>query len=54
MTRLTSRPHLIHIGFPKAASTFLQHWFDRHPEIAYRPGGLAGMHTVYDLSLIHI
>lgn len=49
MTRLTSRPHLIHIGFPKAASTFLQHWFDRHPEIAYRPGGLAGMHTVYDL-----
>lgn len=49
MQRLTSTPHLIHIGYPKAASTLLQYWFEQHPEIAYRPGGFAGMYTVYDL-----
>lgn len=43
------QPHLIHIGFPKCASTFLQQWFAAHPQIAYKPGGLAGAHSVYDL-----
>lgn len=42
-------PHLIHIGFPKCASTYLQAWFAAHPQIAYRPGGLAGMYTIYDV-----
>lgn len=44
-----NRLHVIHIGFPKCASTYLQQWFAAHPQIAYKPGGLAGMHTIYDL-----
>lgn len=45
----TMQPHLIHIGFPKCASTFLQQWFAAHPQIAYKPGGLAGRYSVFDL-----
>lgn len=44
------RRHLIHIGYPKAGSTFLQAWFERHPELRYAPGGLAGFHSVYQLT----
>ena len=43
-------PHLIHVGFPKAGSTFLQQWFQHHPAIAYAEGGLAGVATVYDIA----
>ncbi|MBV9774691.1 MAG: hypothetical protein JO040_12115 [Gemmatimonadetes bacterium] len=39
--------HLIHVGYPKAGSTFLQEWFERHPELRYAPGGLGGFHDVY-------
>jgi hypothetical protein len=42
--------HLIHIGYPKAGSTFLQAWFERHPELCYKPGGLAGFQNVYELA----
>ncbi|MCA1631246.1 MAG: sulfotransferase [Acidobacteria bacterium] len=42
--------HLIHIGYPKAGSTFLQAWFERHPEIRYAPGGLGGFSDVYELA----
>ena len=42
--------HLIHIGFPKAGSTYLQAWFEAHPELAYRHGGLAGYHTIFQLT----
>ena len=42
--------HLIHIGYPKAGSTFLQHWFQAHPQIAYRKGGLAGFNDVWQIS----
>jgi hypothetical protein len=35
--------HLIHVGFPKAGSTFLQQWFNAHPQIAYAKGGIAGL-----------
>lgn len=49
MSGLLEKPHLIHIGFPKCASTYLQDWFDKNPQIAYRPGGLAGMHSVFHL-----
>jgi hypothetical protein len=41
--------HLIHIGYPKSGSTFLQAWFGRHPELCYAPGGLGGFHNVYEL-----
>lgn len=47
MPALVDKPHLIHIGFPKCASTYLQDWFEANPQIAYRPGGFAGMHSVY-------
>lgn len=39
--------HLIHVGYPKAGSTFLQAWFERHPELCYAPGGVGGFHDVY-------
>ena len=34
--------HLIHIGYPKAGSTFLKRWFEAHPEIAYDRQGFVG------------
>ena len=42
--------HLIHIGFPKAASTLLQQWFAEHPQLAYAPGAIAGFRDVRDIS----
>lgn len=39
--------HLIHIGLPKAGSTFLQHWFEAHPQLAYSESGIAGYRDVY-------
>jgi hypothetical protein len=38
--------HLIHVGYPKAGSSFLQAWFQHHPELRYAHGGLAGFHDV--------
>jgi len=42
--------HLIHIGYPKAGSTFLQAWFECHPELCYVPAGLGGFHNVYEIA----
>ena len=42
--------HLIHVGYPKTGSTFLQAWFERHPELRYSPGGLGGFHSVYEIA----
>jgi len=42
--------HLIHIGYPKAGSTFLQAWFERHPELRYITGGLGGFHDVWQVA----
>lgn len=42
--------HLIHIGYAKAGSKFLQRWFEAHPDLAYRTGGLGGYRSVHDLS----
>lgn len=39
--------HLIHIGYPKAGSTFLQAWFESHPELRYAHAGLGGFQDVY-------
>lgn len=41
--------HLIHIGYPKTGSTFLQRWFAAHPQIAYVHGGIAGFRSVYSM-----
>jgi hypothetical protein len=42
--------HLIHIGYPKTGSTFLQAWFERHPDFRYAPGGLGGFNNVYEVA----
>lgn len=42
--------HLLHIGYPKAGSTYLQRWFDAHPQLAYREGGIAGFRDVYAIA----
>ncbi len=42
--------HLIHVGYAKAASTFLQTWFAQHPQLAYAPGGIAGFHDVHAMA----
>jgi hypothetical protein len=39
--------HLIHIGYPKTGSTFLQQWFAAHPQLAFAEGGIAGFRDVY-------
>jgi hypothetical protein len=49
MTDIHQLPHLIHIGFPKCASTFIQKWFEANPQVLYRHWSLAGMHNVFDL-----
>lgn len=41
--------HLIHVGYPKAGSTFLQAWFELHPALHYLPGGVAGFRDVYGI-----
>lgn len=41
--------HLIHVGYPKAGSTFLQRWFETHPHLAYAKGGIAGYSSAYQL-----
>jgi hypothetical protein len=42
--------HLLHIGYPKAGSTYLQHWFEAHPQLAYVVGGIAGFRSVYAMA----
>lgn len=42
--------HLLHIGYPKAGSTFLQAWFARHPALRYAPGAIGGFQHVYEIA----
>jgi len=42
--------HLIHPGFAKAGSTFLQEWFSRHPQLRFSPHHLGGFRDVFDLA----
>lgn len=41
---------LIHIGFPKAGSTYLQEWFAIHPALLYTGRGLAGFRSDWDIA----
>ena len=41
-------PHLIHVGFPKCGSKYLQRWFGAHREIAYCWDGFGGERGVED------
>lgn len=42
--------HLLHIGYPKSGSTYLQRWFAKHPQLAYVEGGIAGFRDVYAMA----
>lgn len=42
--------HVIHIGYPKAGSHFVQRWFDLHPQIQYVQRGFAGFKDATDLA----
>jgi hypothetical protein len=42
--------HLIHIGYPKTGSTFLQRWFAAHPQLAFADGGIAGFRDAYAIA----
>lgn len=42
--------HLLHVGYPKTGSTFLQRWFAAHPQLAYVEGGIAGFRDVYSIA----
>ena len=42
--------HLIHVGYAKAGSTYLQAWFARHPQLRYIEGGLGGFRDAYQLT----
>jgi hypothetical protein len=42
--------HLVHIGFPKAGSTFLQRWFDGHPQLAHTYGGIGGFRDMHAIA----
>lgn len=41
--------HILHIGYPKAASTFLQQWFQKHPQITYQHHAIAGLTQSHDI-----
>lgn len=42
--------HLLHVGYPKAGSTFLQNWFERHPQLKFKKGGLGGFGNVFEVA----
>lgn len=41
--------HLLHVGYPKTGSKFLQRWFAAHPEIAFAHWGIAGFANAHDM-----
>lgn len=45
---------LVHPGFAKAGSTFLQEWFERNPQLRFTPHALAGFSSVFQIAdLVH-
>lgn len=41
--------HLLHVGYPKTGSKFLQRWLQAHPDIAFSPWGIAGFGDAHAL-----
>lgn len=39
--------HLLHVGYPKTGSKFLQGWFARHPDILFSHWGIAGFRDAH-------
>ncbi len=42
--------HLIHIGYPRAGSSTLQDWFERHPQLVYQANQLGGYDALWRLA----
>ncbi len=42
--------HLLHPGWAKAGSTFLQEWFARHPQLRFVPHSFAGFSNVFQMA----
>lgn len=42
--------HLLHPGWAKAGSTFLQEWFVRHPQLRFVPHQFAGFRDVFQMA----
>jgi hypothetical protein len=42
--------HLIHVGYPKAGTHFVQRWFNAHPQIHFAAGGFAGYASIQELA----
>lgn len=47
-------PHLIHIGYPKTGSTYLQWWFTDNPNVAFVPPGFGGVRDIYEISRLGV
>ncbi len=41
---------LIHIGYPKTGSTYLQKWFEKHPAMLYKARAIMGFEDALDLA----
>lgn len=41
---------LIHIGYPKSGSTYLQRWFELHPSFFWKHRGVTGFFISHDIS----
>lgn len=41
--------HLLHVGYPKTGSKFLQRWFAAHPEIVFAHWGIAGFGDAHEM-----
>ena len=41
---------LIHIGFPKTGSSYLQGWFDAHPRMYYQNHAITGFYHSHDIA----
>jgi hypothetical protein len=44
-----SRRHLLHVGYPKTGSKYLQRWFAAHPDLAFAYWGIAGFGDAHEM-----
>lgn len=41
---------LIHVGYPRAGSTYLQTWFSQNPSFHYKPNGIGGFSNLNEMA----
>ncbi|HEX8224160.1 MAG TPA: hypothetical protein VF605_10120 [Allosphingosinicella sp.] len=46
---MTVPGHLLHVGYPKTGSKFLQRWFGAHPDLGFSDWGIAGFRDAHAL-----